>query len=115
MTKAKFFHITKSENKGWTIKPQNSNKVVAVTSTKVQAVQRAAQIARATPTGVTVVIHKINGEIQSQRTYRVGSFTHRGSEHKKLSGGPRAILPRGKERKPGGTDDTGPESPKKIK
>lgn len=48
---------------------ETNSQTVAKAATKVEAVRRTAEVAKADPNAVSVKIHKVNGRIQEERTY----------------------------------------------
>ena len=60
-------HVVKT-SRGWAGKAAGG-RVVARGRTKVLAVKRTARVAKASPSAVSVKIHKVNGRIQEERTY----------------------------------------------
>jgi hypothetical protein len=63
------------QGKQWVAK--SGNDVVAKAANKVGAVHKTAQQAKKMPEAVTVKIHKLNGEIQEERTYPKSADPHK--------------------------------------
>lgn len=58
----------KKQNDSWVVKGRDNERASAITSTKAEAVKRAAEIGNNNG-NAQVVIRKENGQIQSERTY----------------------------------------------
>ena len=59
-------HVVKAR-RGWVAK--SGGRIVSRGRTKVQAVRRTARVAKSRHTAVSVMIHKMNGRFQEERTY----------------------------------------------
>lgn len=68
-------HVVKT-SRGWAGKAAGG-KVVARARKKALAVSRTARVAKASPSAVSVKIHKMNGRIQEERTYPRGADPRR--------------------------------------
>ncbi len=100
MPRIKIFHV-KLVNDDWVIKIEN-NDVLATTNTKIDAIRHAMELAKGVEFA-RVVIYKSDGKVDFKRNY----------PHK-LGGAKRVNVAKAKHirrRKPGGTDDIGPEKP----
>ena len=63
----KVYDISKKGD-GWAVKGRDNERASIITNTKTEAINAAAQIGRNNG-NAQVVIHKRNGQIQSERTY----------------------------------------------
>lgn len=68
MSKRTTYHVTKRPDGQWQTKAEGASRASAVADTKAAVVDRARDIAKAQPLG-QVVIHKSNGQIQTEHTY----------------------------------------------
>jgi len=68
MAKRTTYHVTQRPDGQWQTKAEGGSRASAVTGTKAQAVDRGRELAKAQPLG-QVVIHKSNGQIQTEHTY----------------------------------------------
>lgn len=68
MSDRKKYHVTKRPDGQWQTKGEGASRASAVTETKAEAVNRARELAKNQPLG-QVVIHKSNGQIQTEHTY----------------------------------------------
>ena len=67
MSTRKTYHVTKTD-KGWEGKLQGESKPVASGSTKKEVMQKTIGVAKKQPMA-QVLIHKMDGKIQEERTY----------------------------------------------
>jgi len=68
MAKRTTYHVTKRPDGQWQTKAEGASRASAVANIKAEAVERARELANAQPLG-QVVIHKSNGQIQTEHTY----------------------------------------------
>ena len=68
MAKRTKYHVTKRSDGQWQAKAEGASRASAVAKTKANTVDRARDLAKAQPLG-QIVIHKTNGQIQTEHTY----------------------------------------------
>ncbi|MFP4106355.1 MAG: DUF2188 domain-containing protein [Phycisphaerae bacterium] len=68
MPKRKAYHVTSDGNGGWRVKAEGVARASSTHENKADAVQIAKDLARAQPLG-QVVIHRGDGQIQTEHTY----------------------------------------------
>ena len=64
----KTYHITKKPDGSWAGKAQGGQRASAVGTTKAEIIQRTVEIAKNRGNS-QIIIHKMNGKFQSERTY----------------------------------------------
>lgn len=62
------FHVTKNQKYGWDVKRQGAKRVSTNQNTKAEAVANGRKLAKNEMLG-QLVIHKQNGQIQTEHTY----------------------------------------------
>ncbi len=67
MSKRKKYHVTKTDT-GWSVKAEGANRASANLDTKQEAIQRGKKLAKSADSG-QLIIHKQDGEIQTEYTY----------------------------------------------
>lgn len=68
MSKRTTCRVTQRADGQWQTKADGASRASSVASTKAEVVDRARELAKAQPLG-QVVIHKSNGQIQTEHTY----------------------------------------------
>lgn len=68
----KTYHVS-PHPKGWQVKPENAERANRVVDTKAEAVQLGRELAKAQELG-QLVVHKQDGTIQTEHTYRQDPF-----------------------------------------
>lgn len=68
MAKRTTYHVTQRPDGQWQAKAEGASRASTVAARKAAAVDRARDLARGQPLG-QVVIHKADGQIQTERTY----------------------------------------------
>lgn len=68
MAKRKTYHVTAKTGGGWNVKGENASRASSTHDTKVDAVDRARELAKSQSLG-QIVIHKQDGKIQTEHTY----------------------------------------------
>ena len=77
MSKRMKYHVTKRPDGQWQTKAEGGARASAVATTKAEVVDRARDLAKAQPLG-QVVIHKSDGQIQTEHTYGKDPFPPKG-------------------------------------
>lgn len=72
----KTYHVVKQDGE-WKVEGEHARRAAGVFDTKVQAVERAIDLAKAQPLG-QVIIHRGDGVIQEERTYGEDPYPPRG-------------------------------------
>jgi hypothetical protein len=67
MSRRTVYHVTRDKG-GWKVTLKGAHRASARTDTRVEAVQRGKELARAAPPG-QVIIHREDGVIQTEYTY----------------------------------------------
>lgn len=75
MSKPQPHHVVTHPD-GWAIRREGAERASAVLPTKEEAVKRAREISQRE--GGSIVIHKENGQIQEERTYREDPYPPKG-------------------------------------
>jgi hypothetical protein len=68
MSDRKRYHVTKRPDGQWQGKAEGASRAAVVGTTKAEVVDRTREVAKGQPLG-QVVIHKSNGQIQTEHTY----------------------------------------------
>lgn len=68
MPARKVYHVTHVSAKGWQVKAEDAKRPSSTHETKAEAIARAKDLARARPLS-QVIIHKLDGTIQTEHTY----------------------------------------------
>ena len=77
MSARKVYHVSPRSEGGWQVKAENAKRASNVEKTKTEAIEQAKELAKATPEG-QVIIHKKDGTIQTEYTYRNDPFPPKG-------------------------------------
>jgi hypothetical protein len=77
MSKRKTYHVTPGTDGGWKVKEENASKALSKHDTKVDAVNRAKEVAKNQDLG-QVVIHKKDMTIQTEHTYGKDPYPPKG-------------------------------------
>ena len=77
MSKRTTYHVTKRPDGQWQTKAAGASRASAIAKTKAQAVDRARDLAKSQDLG-QVVIHKSNGQIQTEHTYGKDPYPPKG-------------------------------------
>lgn len=77
MSKRKVYHVVPNSKVGWDVKLENSKRVSAHTDTKAAAVDLGRDLAKKNDLG-QLKIHKTDGKIQTEHTYRKDPYPPKG-------------------------------------
>jgi uncharacterized protein YdaT len=73
----KVYHVTPNDGDGWKVKKEGAKRASALFDNKADAVQRGKELAKAGGEG-HIKIHKRNGRIQKEHTYKNDPFPPEG-------------------------------------
>jgi hypothetical protein len=68
MTKRKIYHVTKCKGGGWDVKEAGTHRCTEHSATKQEAIVRGRKLAQKSGLG-QLIVHKLNGRIQTEYTY----------------------------------------------
>jgi len=77
MASRKTYHVTPNQDGGWNVKGQGASRASSTHDTKADAVDRGRELAKSQPLG-QLVIHKQDGTIQTEYTYRKDPYPPKG-------------------------------------
>jgi len=77
MANRKTYHVTSGGKGGWRVKAEGASRASNTYENKADAVQRAKDLAKAQPLG-QIVIHRKDGQIQTEYTYGKDPYPPKG-------------------------------------
>jgi len=77
MVERKVYHVTKNQNEGWDVKKEKATRATRNLDTKDGAIEAAKQLAKNSAL-TQVIIHKKDGEIQTEYTYGKDPYPPKG-------------------------------------
>lgn len=77
MSNRKTYHVTPKPSGGWNVKQENADRASSSHDTKADAIDRAKELAKNQALG-QIVIHKQDGTIQTEHTYRKDPYPPKG-------------------------------------
>ena len=76
-SKRQVYHVTSNPKKGWKIKKESATRASGLFDNKADAVKRGKELAKAGGEG-QIKIHKKDGRIQTEHTYKNDPFPPKG-------------------------------------